>query len=124
MPNHLQSKNNIVGSLSSYNNPNIIALAIGMLSKSKGQVLRVAAALHVLFHVAGQSDESGQSDERCEQQDEEESYDGESQEVGEVICERAIEAAINFVMLCCQQAAFVAGKNSIDEEIQIMKASK
>ena len=56
-----------------------------MLSISRGQVLGVAAGLHVPLHAAGQSDE------RCEQQDEElESYDGESQEVGEVICEKGL----------------------------------
>jgi len=40
-----------------------------------------------------------------------------------VITEEAIAAAINFVELCNQQTAFMAGQEDIQEEIQIAKAS-
>ena len=71
-----------------------------MLSKSKGQVLRVAACLHALFHL------------------------GREEGISSVISEEALTAAINFVGVCCQQTAFMAGRGKIGEEIQIMKASK
>ena len=71
-----------------------------MLSKSKGQSLRVATALHVLFHVG--------------------SFDS----ISDQITEEAIAASVNFVGLCCQQTAYIAGRGDIKEDIQIVKASK
>ena len=70
-----------------------------MLSKSKGQILRVATALHVHFHVG--------------------SYDSISGEINE----EAIAVSVNFVGLCCQQTAYMAGWGDINEDIQIIKAS-
>lgn len=70
-----------------------------MLSKSKGQILRVAAALHILFHM------------------------GSLEAVSTEITEEAVAAAIDFVYLCCQQSAFMGGRGDIDEEIQIIKTS-
>ena len=70
-----------------------------MLSKSKGQILRVTTALHVLVHVG--------------------SYDSISGE----ITEEAIAASVNFVGLCWQQTAYMAGRGDINEVIQIIKAS-
>ena len=76
---------------------------VGMLSKSKGQILRVAAAFHILFAI-GTSDEylSATTDE---------------------ISEEAIIAAINFVNLCCQHTAFMAGRGTIAGEIELIKSS-
>lgn len=71
-----------------------------MLSKSKGQILRVAIALHVLFHV------------------------GSFESISDQITEEAIAASVNFVGLCCQQTAYIAGRGDIKEDIQIIKASK
>ena len=71
-----------------------------MLSKSKGQVLRVAACFHALIH------------------------QGREEGISSVISEEAITAAINFVGVCCQQKVFMAGWGEIGEEIQIIKASK
>ena len=70
-----------------------------MLSKSKGQTLRVAASLHLLFQL------------------------GKSVDVSSVISEEALSAAINFVQLCCQQTAYMAGQGDITEEVQTIKAS-
>ena len=70
-----------------------------MLSKSKGQILRVATALHVLFHVG--------------------SFDS----ISDQITEEAIAASVNFIGLCCQQTAYIAGRGDIKEDIQIIKAS-
>ena len=82
-----------------------------MLSKSKGQVLRVAATFQVLFkldHDAHQSHtdqpETGKVPE----------YDMHN------ISEAAVIASIDFVKLCCQQTAFIAG---LKDEIEIIKAS-
>lgn len=66
-----------------------------MLSKSKGQVLRVAADLHVLF-----VDPSTLPT------------------ITSQISMNAIIAAQNFVDTCCQHAAFIAGRGLVDEEIQ------
>ena len=99
-----------------------------MLSKSKGQVLRVAAALHVLSHIELPDCEEGATEsESCgselETMNESESCESES-EISNKISKRAIKAAINFVGLCCQQAAYMTGRGSITEEVQIMKTIK
>ena len=72
----------------------------GMLSKSKGQVLRVAACLHVIF---------------CEI----DAIEGESsvEAIPSTISKEAIIAAENFVGTCCQHAAFMAGRGKIEEEM-------
>ena len=74
-----------------------------MLSKSKGQVLRVASALHFLFNMNTPGSHQ--------------------QEISDEISEDAILASINFVALCCQQTAFMAGRGNITEEIQLIKES-
>lgn len=65
----------------------------GMLSKSKGQILRVAATLHVLFHIDTPL------------------------AIPSVIGEDAVKAAIDFVDVCIQQAAFLAGRGNVQEAI-------
>ena len=65
-----------------------------MLSKSKGQILRVAGVLHVLFHL--------DSDNK----------------IPNVISEDAIRASIDFADVCCQHAAHIAGRGDIEESIQ------
>ena len=62
---------------------NIIPLA-GMLSKLRGQILLVATALHILFHV------------------------GSPDKVNSELSDDAISAAIDFVGLCCQQTPYMA----------------
>jgi len=78
-----------------------------MLSKSKGQILRVSAAFHILFAI-GTSAES--SDEYLSATTDE-------------ISEEAIIAAINFVNVCCQHTAFMAGRGGIAGEIELIKSS-
>ena len=68
-----------------------------MLSKSKGQVLRVAAILHVLF------------------------VDSPTL-IPSTISVKAITAAQNFIDTCCQHAAVIAGRGLIDEEIDHLTA--
>lgn len=97
------------------------------LSKSKGQVLKVAAALHVLSHIKAPCTRQWGGYEKCELELEisnrSESYASEL-EISNEISEAAIKAAINFVGLCCQQTAYMTGRGSIKEEVQIMKTSK
>ena len=69
-----------------------------MLSKSRGQVLRLAAVLHMLFTL------------------------GTNQPTDDIVSEAAVKAAINFVHVVCQQAAYIAGRGSLEEEIQRFKS--
>ena len=67
---------------------------------AKGQVLRIAAALHVLF---------------CDSTDEQGNIMVSN--VPPTISNEAIIAAQNFVDTCCQHAAFIAGRDKVEEEI-------
>lgn len=71
-----------------------------MLSKSKGQILRVAAVLHALFHL--------------EQPD----------EIPTVISVAALKAADNFISVCLQHAAYIAGRGVVEEAIKQAEARK
>lgn len=64
-----------------------------MLSKSKGQTLRMAAVMHVLFHWERPAAIPAQ------------------------ISNEALKAAQCFVEYCIQHAAFLAGRGNIDDEI-------
>lgn len=67
---------------------------VGMLSKSKGQILRVAAVLHVLFHVDTPHN------------------------IPSKVEEVAVKVAINFVDLCIQHAAYITGRGRIQDEVE------
>ena len=60
----------------------------------KGQILRVAAAFQILFNVSATVEDRED----------------------DTILENAILASINFVELCCQQTAFIAGRGDIKDE--------
>lgn len=66
---------------------------LGTLSKAKGLILRVAGVLHVLFHLDKPDD------------------------IPSIISEAALQAAENYVDLCCQHTAFLAGKGDIEDAI-------
>jgi len=68
--------------------------AAGMLTKSKGQILHIAATLHVLFNLEA------------------------PKEIPTVISEAAIKGAIDLTDLCIQCAAFLAGRGTSKEIIQ------
>ena len=71
-----------------------------MLGKAKGQVLRVAASLYVLFGdtIDGNGDITVSN-------------------IPSTISKEAIIAAMNYVNTCCQHAAFIAGHGKIKDEI-------
>ena len=71
-----------------------------MLSKSKGQILRVAAVLHALFNV----DNPGN--------------------IPEVLSEDAMIAANNFVSVCLQHAALISGRGLLEEAIKLAESRK
>ena len=71
-----------------------------MLSKSMGQILRVSAAMHVLFHTDNPDS------------------------LSTTISDTAIEAAIDFLELCCQHTAYITGRGEINEEVELMDAGK
>ena len=78
----------------------------GMLSKSMGQILRVSAALHVLFDTEGDKENPITMDEKT------------------TVSALAIEAAIDFVEVCCQQTAHIAGRGNIGnigEELDLLE---
>ena len=71
-----------------------------MLSKAKGQLLRISAAFNVLF--SDTVNEDGKITVST---------------VPLTISTGSIIAAQNFVDVCCQHAAFVAGRERVDDEI-------
>lgn len=73
----------------------------GMLSKSRGHVLRLAAVFHMLFCI--------------ELPDE---------DLDDEIPEVALKAAVNFVQVACQQTAYMAGKGLLTEEVDKFKTSE
>lgn len=127
-----------------------------MLSKAKGQVLRVSVALHALFCDASEDDfvvdirgsddeenaevdshsDDGQSDEEVgvtarhnKAAGSNDSYEDKedviikdppkvSSKVPLIISKRAIVAAENFVDVCNQHTAFIAGRGQLASEIE------
>ena len=67
-----------------------------MLSRSKGQILRVAAVLHILFQV-----NEDKSDALYH------------------ISSEALRAAIDFVQTSIQHSVHIANRHSISEEIEL-----
>ena len=69
-----------------------------MLSKSLGQTLRISVAMHILFH-----------------------NDDDGDELSNTVTQAAVEAAINFVEVCCQHTAYIAGRNDINEQLKLFE---
>ena len=66
----------------------------GMLSKCKGQILRIAVTLHVLFNWETPHN------------------------IPDEISDSALKAAVNFVDVCVQHAAYLGGRGDIQEEAE------
>ena len=69
------------------------------MSKSRGQVLRLTAVMHMLFNI-----------------------DNYEQPLEDEVGESAVKAAVNFIQLACQQTAYIAGKETLQEEMDRFKA--
>ena len=65
-----------------------------MISKSKGQILRLAVAFHILFNWEN------------------------PQNIADEISDSALKAAINFVYVCIQHAAYLGGRGELQEEVE------
>ncbi len=76
-------------------NPRSLDFHVGMISKSTGQILRVSAVMHALFNLEGE-------------------------ELGNTITPAAIQAAIHFVEVCCQQTAYIVGRGELDKELSMV----
>ena len=73
-----------------------------MLSKSRGQVLRLAAIFHVLFTIG-----------------EEDPFEpGDGEPGADVISSIAVKAAIDFVRVSCKQVAFISGRGCLEDELE------
>ena len=70
----------------------------GLLSKSRGQLLRLATVLHMLF-----------------------SIDNTEQPLAEEMSDEAVKAAVNFIRIASQQTAYIAGRESLQEEFDKFK---
>ena len=66
-----------------------------MISKSLGQILRVSGVMHVLFSL-------------------------EEDSVDDTVTVAAINAAIHFVEVCCQQTAYIAGQGELEKELSML----
>ena len=71
-----------------------------MLSKGKGQCLRIAAAMHILFQISGE-------------------IPGDDVDVKDEVSDQALKAAIDFVQTCIQHAAYIAGRSTIAKEVEV-----
>ena len=67
----------------------------GMISKSLGQILRVSGSMHALFNL-------------------------EDNTLSTTISTTAIDAAIHFAEVCCQQTAYIAGRGELDKELKMI----
>ena len=65
-----------------------------MLSKSRSQVLRLSPVLHLLFNYPN------------------------GDTIPDIISEKAIKAAINFVTVSCEQTAIIVGRGSVDDTLR------
>lgn len=81
--------------------------SLGLLSKSKGQILRVAACLQILFNVEPNSQEEEMSPEEADKLLQ--------------ISENSIKAAINFVEVCVLHTALMAGRGFMSNETENLK---
>ena len=79
-----------------------------MLSKNRGQVLRVAAIFHILFKI----DESQCHDTTTNDKN-----------VNE-ISEDAMLAAIDFLKTACQRTMYIAGRGTLEEGVKRAQESK
>lgn len=83
-------------------------ILLGMLAKAKGQILRVAACLQMLF---------------CDEAGPEETITI-IEPIPKVIREDAIVAAQNYVDVCCEHVSFLTRKKSVEEVMQRYTESK
>ena len=85
----------------------MVCLFVGLLSKSKGLILRMTGCLHCLFQLDSFNDafSSGESDF----------------EPSTVVTDSAVKAAVNFVATCINHTLYLCGRNSSAEEVRMLQ---
>ena len=85
----------------------MVCLFVGLLSKSKGLILRMTGCLHCLFQLDSFNDafSSGESDF----------------EPSAVVTDSAVKAAVNFVATCINHTLYLCGRNSSAEEVRMLQ---
>jgi len=84
-----------------------------MLGKAKGQILRVAASLEMLFC---DTEEPGSTEDDISVQ--------QVETLPTTISSKSLKAAINFIDVCCQHTAYVTGRQTIENEVKKYQQSK
>jgi hypothetical protein len=97
----LQKKNEKITVTTFWYNLVLHLFLTGLSSKSKSQVLRVAALFHILFF---------------------DDLDDVMPPV--VISSQSLSAAIDYVKTCCKHASFIAGRSKNDDEIEKIESCK
>lgn len=84
----------------------MVCLFVGLLSKSKGLILRMTGCLHCLFQLDSFNDAFswGESDF----------------EPSTVVTDSAVKAAVNFVATCINHTLYLCGRNSSAEEVRML----
>lgn len=76
----------------------------GLLSKSKGQILRMTGCLHCLFQLDALHESNA-----------------EEFEPATVVTESAVKAAVNFVQICTNHTLYLCGRNASVEEVRMLQ---
>lgn len=93
----------------------------GILSKSRGQVLRVAAVLHTLFSIDKGYKKSSTISNDALDDDADDNNAGDNnadKEISNEVSDASLKAAVDFVSVACQHTVYMAGRGLIDEEIE------
>ncbi|XP_065899115.1 uncharacterized protein [Dysidea avara] len=85
----------------------------GLLSKSRGQVLRMAAVLHVLFTIKGDDVQCEDNDRAADGTTDQQLDDGDL----DVVHDKTVKVAINIVRKSIQHSLYMTGRCTLTEEI-------
>jgi len=93
-----------------------------MISKSRGQVLRVAVIFHILFAIFRDDDTSSVNNNGDSNEDEAENNDSDGDGITDdlQIKEEEISAAINFVETSMQHTLYISGRGELSDEVQCL----
>ena len=86
---------------------------LGLLSKSRGQVLRMAAVLHVLFTIKVDDVQCEDNDRAADGTTDQQPDDGDL----DVVHDKTVKVAINIVRKSIQHSLYMTGRCTLTEEI-------
>jgi hypothetical protein len=101
-----------------------VYILLGTLSKSIGQIIRVSAAMHVLFDldVADPADPFNDEEDPIDDPHNPVHDASPSGDLSTEIPEKTLAAAIDFVEICCQHAVYIAGHGKIEDELDLLES--